>query len=159
VRGRRVWQESLRLRDGTRARSGFETSSIQLVSSTVQVLITSLCYGILNYDEFDLTINDIRSGINFFDQLSRTLQKVTFLLDERENANRRSEGFAHVHHSIKGEARRVTKTLVDTPGEQYEEAVVCRQHGTAPEACRCETKELVWRFTATSAAYRRAKQL
>jgi hypothetical protein len=42
-----------------------------LVSSpALQILTIGLCYGIFNYENFDLSIHDIRSGISFFDQLA-----------------------------------------------------------------------------------------
>jgi hypothetical protein len=44
-----------------------------LVSSpTLQVLTIALCYGVYNYEDFDLSIHDIRSGI-IFDQLPKSL--------------------------------------------------------------------------------------
>jgi hypothetical protein len=93
--------------------------------------------------------------------LPKSLQKVTIVLGETRglSASTRGEGFGRVVQSVKRELRRIAKTLVDTPGEQYEEAVVCLQHGIAPEVCLCKLDRLIWRFTATSAAYRRAKKL
>jgi hypothetical protein len=122
-----------------------------LASSTaLHILTIGLCYGVFNYHNFDLSIHDIRSGIGFFDQLPRFLQKVTFVLGDtgEDCAYTRPEGFKRVVQSVKDELRRIAKTLVDTPGEQYEVARVCREHGIAPDVCRCGSEALVWRFTA-----------
>ena len=128
-----------------------------LVSSpTLQVLTITLCYDVYNYEDFDLSIHDILSGITFFDQLPKSLQKVTFVIGE-SGRSIRPEGFVRVHNSAKEEAKRIAKTLVGTPGQQYEEVVVCLQHGKALETCHCT--RVVWRFTATSAAYSRAQRL
>jgi hypothetical protein len=73
-----------------------------------------------NYGNFDLSIHDIRSGIAFFDQLPRSLQK-GYLRNgniSRLSAHMVPDGFGRVSQVVKEELRRIAKTLVVTPGEQ-----------------------------------------
>jgi hypothetical protein len=146
-------EEEARIRQATYHLIGSPTA--------LQILAIRFAYGVYDYDDLDLSIDDIRSGITFFDQLPKGLQKVTFVIGHsRERSGfPHPEGFLRVREAIKAEARRIANMLVDTPGEQCEEMIVCRYHGIPTTVCPCKIETRLWRFTATCAAYRRAQRL
>ncbi|KAG9191192.1 hypothetical protein G6011_09280 [Alternaria panax] len=122
-----------------------EQAMYHLMSSpALPVFGIRIAYGVVNYGNIDLLIQDFRSGFTYLGNLPKNLQKVSFELSAAPQFNDHVSqvGCLRSTKFLKDELRRIGNTLVSALG-----------------ALSVEKECSKWTLTVTSAAYRRAKNL
>ncbi|KAF1829939.1 hypothetical protein BDW02DRAFT_650986 [Decorospora gaudefroyi] len=111
---------------------------------------------------FDPIVHDIRSRLGLDDQLPKSLMHVSFALRIRR-AREENGQVGHILAAVKNEMRRLAMLVVDNPGVKADESEICQyhKHSSYPSGLPCQSDQSnyldsIWRFEATSAAYRRS---
>lgn len=112
-----------------------------------------------NYDRINLSVQDVHFGLAYLERLPKSLQKVTFHVDEQVFCRfyRRKTSILQTEQFVKGELRRIGMTFVGDPGALSMESMICSAHGLEAEPCSITSgHQFMWILTVTAAAYGRA---
>ena len=84
----------------------------------LQILSLNIRLAWFNYDRINFSVQDVHFGLAYLERLPKSLQKVTFHVDEQVFCRfyRRKTSILQTEQFVKGELRRIAMTFVSDPG-------------------------------------------
>jgi hypothetical protein len=129
-----------------RARSSRQANGLPYsLSPMLQILSLNIRLAWFNYDRINFSVQDVHFGLAYLERLPKSLQKVTFHVDEQ------------VFCRFYRRKTSILQTFVSDPGALSMESMICSAHGLEAEPCSITSgHQFMWILTVTAAAYGQA---